>query len=399
MCPGDDFDGRRQDYINNRLLATGPQRADEIMANDKATIERLKLSGFKSIRRAEIELGRLNVLIGPNGAGKSNLVSFFEMLRSSLDAKLDGYVGRHGGPSAFLHLGPKQTSEIAAAITARTAVGTGTLHQRLLFRAPDTLAYSNNHAARPNGADRSDERVIDGLCSVIKDNGDGGNPGQLIYLSLKDRTGIYHFHDTTLTAPVRTAGYLEDGRVLHGDAGNLAAFLYRLRQTQPACYQRIRSTVRMATSFFDDFSLAPRSLDPRRILLNWKQLGSDYELGPHQLSDGTLRFMALTALLLQPADELPDLIVVDEPELGLHPSSLNVVASLLKMASHDAQVVVATQSARLLDEFEPEQVIVVDRDGTESTFRRLDAARTEAWLEEYSLGEVWEKNVFGGGPY
>ena len=223
------------------------------------------------------------------------------MLRASLDAKLDGYVGRHGGPSAFLHLGPKQTGEIAAAITARTTAGTGTLHQRLLFRAPDTLAYSDNHAARPNGADRSDELVIDGLCSVIKDNGDGGNPGQLIYVSLKDRTGIYHFHDTTLAAPVRTAGYLEDSRLLHGDAGNLAAFLYRLRQTQPGCHQRIRSTVRMAASFFDDFSLAPRSLDPRRILLNWKQLGSDYELGPHQLSDGTLRFMALTALLLQPA--------------------------------------------------------------------------------------------------
>ncbi|HQU45415.1 MAG TPA: AAA family ATPase [Pirellulales bacterium] len=369
------------------------------MASDKSMIERLKLSGFKSIRQADIELGKLNVLIGANGAGKSNLVSFFEMLRASLDAKLDGYVARHGGPSAFLHLGPKQTSEIATAITARTAAGTGTLHQRLLFRAPDALAFSDNHAARPNGADRSNELVIDDLCSVINDERSESHPGQLIYRSLKDRTGIYHFHDTTLAAPVRTAGYLEDSRVLHGDAGNLAAFLYRLQQTQAACYQRIRSTIRMATSFFDDFSLAPRPLDPRRILLNWKQLGSDYELGPHQLSDGTLRFMALTALLLQPADELPDLIVVDEPELGLHPSSLNVVASLLKMASHSTQVVVATQSARLLDEFDPEQVIVVDREGTESTFRRLDAASTETWLEEYSLGEVWEKNVFGGGPY
>lgn len=367
---------------------------DERQINDRtADSER-----FKSIRQAEIEFGRLNVLIGANGAGKSNLVSFFEMLRASLDAKLDDYVGRHGGPSAFPHLGPKQTGEIAAAITARTAAGAGTLFQRLLFRAPDVLMYSHDHAARPNGADRSDELVIDDLCSIVKDEEVKGHPGELIYRSLKDRVGVYHFHDTTLTAPVRTAGYLDDNRALHGDAGNLAAFLYRLEQTQPGCYQRIRSTVRMAAPFFDDFSLAPRPLDPRRILLNWKQLGSDYELGPHQLSDGTLRYMALTALLLQPADDLPDLIVVDEPELGLHPSSLNIVASLLKMASHDAQVVVATQAGRLLDEFEPDQVIVVDRTGVESQFRRLDALKTEAWLEEYSLGEVWEKNVFGGGP-
>ncbi|MGH7135018.1 MAG: AAA family ATPase, partial [Pirellulales bacterium] len=376
----------------------GVDSAEITMTNERSTIERLTLSGFKSIREAEIEFGRLNVLIGANGAGKSNLVSFFEMLRASLDAKLDGYVGRHGGPGAFLHLGPKQTGEIAAAITARTAAGAGTLRQRLLFRAPDALMYSHDHAARANGADRSDELAIDDLCSIVKDEQAEGHPGQLIYRSLKDRVGVYHFHDTTLTAPVRTAGYLDDNRALHGDAGNLAAFLYRLEQTQPGCYQRIRSTVRMAAPFFDDFSLAPRPLDPRRILLNWKQLGSDYELGPHQLSDGTLRYMALTALLLQPADDLPDLIVVDEPELGLHPSSLNVVASLLKMASHDAQVVLATQAGRLLDEFEPDQVIVVDREGVESKFRRLDALKTEAWLEEYSLGEVWEKNVFGGGP-
>ena len=117
------------------------------------------------------------------------------------------------------------------------------------------------------------------------------------------------------------------------------------------------------------------------------------------MSDGTLRAMCLVTLLLQPEQELPNLLIVDEPELGLHPSSLSLVATLLKAASHYSQVVIATQSTRLVDEFDPEHVIVVDRAGAESQFRRLDPEKTEEWLEEYSLGEIWEKNVFGGGPH
>jgi predicted ATPase len=364
-----------------------------------AILRRVILKGFKSIKAMDLELRPLNVLIGANGAGKTNLVSFFEMLKASLDARLDGYVGRHGGPNAFLHLGAKKTSEIDAAVTAHTDAGDGTLYQRVVFNAPDTLAYGENHARRPKGVDRSDEMVIDDLCCIIKHGNGEGHPGQSIYFALKDRVGIYHFHDTTLTAPVRMAGFIEDNRVLRGDAGNLAAFLYRLQQTQPVRYKQVRSTVRLAAPFFDDFSLAPRSLDPQQILLNWKQIDTDYEFGPHQLSDGTLRAMCLITLLMQPENELPDLIIVDEPELGLHPYALNMVAALFKKASHHTQVLISTQSSSFLDNFDPEDVVVATREGSESRFARPDPAKLEAWLDEYSLGEVWEKNVIGGGPH
>ena len=364
-----------------------------------AKLQRVILEGFKSIKSMDLELSALNLMIGANGAGKSNLVSFFEMLKASLDARLDGFVGRHGGPNAFLHLGAKTTSEISTAITVDTDVGEGTLYQRLVFNAPDSLNYGRNHAKRSKGASRSDEVVFDDLCSIIEHPGNAGRPSQLIYFALKDQIGIYHFHDTTLTASVRSAAYVEDNRFLRSDGNNLAAFLYRLQQVQPKAYGHIRSTVRLVAPFFDDFSLAPRALDPRRILLNWKQIDTDYEFGPHQLSDGTLRAICLITLLMQPENELPDLIIVDEPELGLHPYALNLIASLFQKASHHTQVLISTQSTSFLDNFDPEDVIVVDREDKESRFSRPGSAKLDAWLDDYTLGEVWQKNVIGGGPH
>ncbi|MCI0525190.1 MAG: AAA family ATPase, partial [Acidobacteria bacterium] len=148
-----------------------------------------------------------------------------------------------------------------------------------------------------------------------------------------------------------------------------------------------------------DFVLEPSGPNKTEIILNWREKGSDQVFGPHQFSDGTLRAICLVTLLLQPEDELPDLIVVDEPEIGLHPYALNVVAALFGQASHHSQVLIGTQSSSFLDNFAPEDVIVVNREGKESQFERLNPAELEAWLEEYSLGEVWEKNVIGGGPH
>ena len=184
------------------------------------------------------------------------------------------------------------------------------------------------------------------------------------------------------------------------DAGNLAALLLRLRETNSgSAYKRIVTTIRLIAPFFDDFDLEPAGPNKKEIILNWRDRGSDQVFGPHQLSDGTLRAMCLVTLLMQPEDELPDLIVVDEPELGLHPYALNVVASLFKKVSHHTQVVISTQSSSFLDNFGAEDVIVVNREGKESLFTRLDPEKLKEWLEEYSLGEVWEKNVIGGGPH
>jgi predicted ATPase len=180
----------------------------------------------------------------------------------------------------------------------------------------------------------------------------------------------------------------------------LAAFLLRLRDTNGGkAYKRIVTTLRLVAPFFDDFELEPAGPNKKDVILNWRDRDSDQVFGPHQLSDGTLRAACLITLLLQPEDELPDLIVVDEPELGLHPYALNVIASLFKKASHHTQVLIGTQSSSFLDNFDPEDVVVVNREGRESSFARLDPAILEAWLDEYTLGEVWEKNVIGGGPH
>ena len=133
--------------------------------------------------------------------------------------------------------------------------------------------------------------------------------------------------------------------------------------------------------------------------MNWRHRESDPIFGPHQFSDGTLRAICLISLLMLPAGELPLLIVIDEPELGLHPYALDILASLCRSASAHCQILISTQSSALVNKFTPEDIVVVERDGESSRFVRPDAEDLEAWLDDYSLGEIWEKNVIGGGPH
>ena len=183
------------------------------------------------------------------------------------------------------------------------------------------------------------------------------------------------------------------------DAGNLAAILFWLSSEDPPAYGRILATVRQVAPFFHDFDLAPNGPGEKDIILNWRHRGSDLIFGPHQLSDGTLRAICLISLLMQPADRLPLLIIIDEPELGLHPYALDVLASLCRSASKHVQILISTQSSAFVNHFSPEDIVVVERDGESSRFDRPDAKDLEAWLEDYSLGEIWEKNIIGGGPH
>jgi predicted ATPase len=185
---------------------------------------------------------------------------------------------------------------------------------------------------------------------------------------------------------------------LYSDGGNLAAIVYLYQQTNPFIYRRIVATVRHVMPAFEDFVLEPQRLNPKNILLNWRQKGNEYIFGPHQLSDGTLRAMALITLFLQPKEDLPSLIVVDEPELGLHPHAIDIITGLIRAASLETQVIVTTQSTAFLDYFDPEEVIVVDSRWGQSTFRHLNLEELKYWLKDYSVGELWEKNVLGGGP-
>ncbi len=370
-----------------------------------AILRRVILKGFKSIKDMDLELRPLNVLIGANGAGKSNLVSFFKMLNEMMAGRLQQFIAGAGRAQSVLFYGPKQTPQMEATLEFEDEHGVASYYQRMFHTAGDTLAFSDEwvELTSHKGQGRSIRLGTGHLETQI---GAGKYAVDATARALAEFVAgcrVYHFHDTSPTSRVRQYGYIGDKRQLLTDGGNLAAFLLRIRdENNGSVYERIVSTIRLIAPFFDDFDLRPSGqsdADRKDLCLNWGDKSSDQIFGPHQLSDGTLRAMCLIALLMQPDDELPSLIIVDEPELGLHPYALSVVASLFKKASHHTQVLVSTQSTTFLDHFDAEDVIVVNREGKESQFVRPDAGSLRSWLDEYSLGEVWEKNVIGGGPH
>jgi predicted ATPase len=368
------------------------------------TIKRLTIEGFKSIRKLEnFELRALNVLIGANGAGKSNFVAFFRLLREIIDQRLQQTIAMEGGADAQLYLGPKVTLRVRGAF----AFGANsyefelapTNDNRFIF-AKEVVSFTGQfHSWQALGSGHLEAKLKERKDDPGK-TGRHGVPWH-VYEAVS-RWVVYHFHDTSPEAGVRRQGAINDNEYLRPNAENLAAFLYRLQQTYPAHYVKIRDVVRLAAPFFDDFKLRPVPDKPELIQLEWLQKGSDYPFRPNQLSDGTLRIICLATALLQPSP--PATMLFDEPELGSHPYALTLLANLFRQAAQQfgtyvsTQVIVSTQSAQLLNEFSPEDVIVVERTQGESVFRRLDPSKLSGWLEDYTLGELWQKNVFGGGP-
>ena len=365
-------------------------------------LKRVVLSGFKSIKSMDLELKPLNVLIGANGAGKSNFVSFFKMLNEMIGGRLQQYIATSGRAHSVLHYGPKVSTRVETRLEFDVEDGLATYELALFYTAGDALMFNDEILGWKEASVADPPTPIGGghQETCLRARADGGNRIAKTVRHFLNNCRVYHFHDTSSTARVQQFCYIGDNRPLLPDGGNLAAFLYRLQnQDQGFAYHRIVSVVRTIAPYFDDFVLEPDSANPKDIILNWRERESDVLFGPHQLSDGTLRAIFLISLLLQPEEDLPRLIIVDEPELGLHPFALNVIASLVEMASNHCQVLVSTQSSPFLDNFDPEDVIVVDRKGKESIFTRPSPSMLDSWLDEYSLGEVWEKNVIGGGPH
>ncbi len=363
-------------------------------------LKHIEIRGFRSIKEMAIELRPLNVLIGANGAGKSNLIAFFKLVNELMGRRLQQYIGATGRATANLYFGPKITPQLEAKMAFEVENGTDIYQMRLfhasgdsLIFAEETLSYQTTGYPTPKvvslGAGHQETR--------IGDEAEAGEPAAKVVRHLLNHCRVYHFHDTSPTARVRQYCYVGDDRWLMPDAANLAAVLYALKSGEEIAYRRIVRTIQQVAPFFEDFDLEPTH--SRDIILNWRHRESDLIFGPHQFSDGTLRAICLISLLLQPKENLPYLIVVDEPELGLHPYALQVIASLFRATSHHTQVLVSTQSSAFLDAFEIEDIVIVERNGVATEVDRPDAEKLEAWLEDYSLGEIWEKNIIGGGPH
>ena len=363
-------------------------------------LKSIKISGFRSIKEMSLEIRPLNILIGANGVGKSNLIAFFKFVNELMAGRLQQHIGATGRATGNLHFGPNITPQLEAKMVFEVENATDTYYMRLFHAAGDslifaeeTLSYQITGFPTPKvvslGAGHRETRIGDAA--------EEGEPTAIVLRNLLNRCRVYHFHDTSPTSRVRQYCYLGDDRWLMPDAANLAAVLYALKSNKEKVYRRIVATIRQVAPFFEDFDLEPTN--SRDIILNWRHRKSDLIFGPHQLSDGTLRAICLISLLLQPEENLPYLIVVDEPELGLHPYALDVIASLFQAASDQTQVLVSTQSSAFLNAFELEDIVVVKRNDEATEFIRPDAEKLDAWLEDYSLGEIWEKNVIGGGPH
>ena len=361
------------------------------------TLKKLTIKNFKSIREQTIEPGLLNIFIGGNGVGKSNLIEVFRFLREIANQNLGGYTAQKGGADKLLYFGRKKSPEMEIALEFGEGDKSNAYDIKIQGADDDSLViwsekvFYHEKKTYKNTWDKT-------LSAYAKES----KLSQTNHICARQVMGdldsyrVYHFHDTSDTAAVKATCDIQDNRFLRPQAENLAAFLYWLQEKKPDHFQNIVETVRQVAPFFGAFVLAPSKLNESKIMLEWREKGSDAYFNASSFSDGTLRFICLATLLLQP--QYPAVILLDEPELGLHPAAITLLAELISSAATRTQVIVSTQSVTLVNQFEPEHVWSVDREDGQSVFRQLSRTDMSAWLDDYSLGELWEKNVIGARP-
>lgn len=372
-------------------------------------LNKLTIKGYKSIQSLEdFELTNLNVLIGGNGAGKSNFIDFFRMLRAMMGknipglsfASLEGFINYGGKINNFLYKGSKITNQIETALYFDNI---GYRFQLVPTKNENCLIHNEswfNNEWKILGSGHTEPKILNERSNVGKRNDSHSHNliSQSICLNeiykLISSIRIYHFNDTSDFAGMRRSSSDIDNEYLRFDGENIAPMLLQLQINNNELYQNIISTIQLVLPFFDTFVFEPDKHESVKLI--WKQKGSDMKLQPFHLSDGTIRFICLTTALMQP--DPPSTIIIDEPELGLHPLAIDIIGGLINEASFQTQIIISTQSPSLLNHFEPDQVIVVDRDDGASTFKRLHEKDLSSWLEKYTLSELWNKNVISGGP-
>lgn len=350
-------------------------------------IDFIEIKGFKSIKSAKLELRPINILIGANGSGKSNFISFFEFLNRVYDQKLNAYVSMNGGSEKILHKGSKITNQISVDIEFNNTQN-GYFFE--IQRGADNFVFTKEHLVykRDKGWDIS----MNGIEANIKKTDNFRAKYVINYLNSYKK---YHFHDTSMNSPFANTSHVKnDIYYLYEKGENLAAFLYQIKKTNGIVYNRIIKMVQSIAPYFSDFFLQPNNED--YIRLQWQDKYSSTIYGVNDLSDGTIRFIALTTLFLQP--DLPSSIIIDEPELGLHPFAIAKLAGMISSsAAKGSQIIVATQSTDLISHFQPEDIITVDQRDGESHFNRLDNQALSGWLSEYTIDDLWKRNIITGG--
>lgn len=348
-------------------------------------LDNIKIKGYKSIKDLDLDLKPINILIGSNGVGKTNFISFFKLVNNIYEQRLQNYTMQNRAES-LLYYGIKETKEITGYLKFANNAYSFTLQPRVngsMFLVEECSWYEDRPCKQYN-IDESD----------IKRSNMYRNKWLRNYLQSYK---IYHFHDTSKGAPLRSNAEVNDNRILKEDGGNLPAYLYLMQQKYPKTLKRIELIIQSVMPYFERFDLAPQELDDK-IELVWNDKSApDKYFAARDLSDGSIRFIALATLLLQP--QLPKIIIIDEPELGLHPAAITKLAGMIKSAAaRDCQIIISTQSVNLINNFEAENIITVDRKDGQSVFNRLDVENLKNWLQDYSLGELWTKSIINGQP-
>lgn len=361
-------------------------------------IDKLKINGFKSIKSLEIEFSAINILIGANGVGKSNFIGFFNFVRKLVDKELELNIAQLGGANKILHFGRKITKELNFSMLFTPNGYQVTLlpddKDGLIFKSEsgyffaDMIGYMGGTKTYPLDNTGGKE-------SKLPNRAHTASPLGHIVGYIKDWK-VYHFHDTSKASPMKQSCNINDYSSLAVDGGNLPAFLYYIQNHHESSYKKIVKTLQRVAPFFHDFILEPDIANIDIIRLKWKHKGSELYFDANDLSDGTIRFICLTTLFLQP--NLPTIILLDEPELGLHPYALQILASLFRVVSKKTQIIASTQSSTFADFFDIDDIIIADTKENATVFKRLNSDEYTMWFEEYSVGEMWQKNLIGGVP-
>ena len=372
-------------------------------------IDAIRIRGFRSL--ADVELTGLpdaTVLIGANGSGKSNFIRFFEMVSSMLRARrLGEFVARHGGASDQLFGGSSRTSSLEAELFLRTDAGKDDYRFVLAHAHPDRLVFSEEafRSSRqiyplpieakwqPLGVGHEEARIVEAAQTGQADSINRKTASVVVHL-LRN-CAAFQFHDTSDSSNFKKAWDVADSNSLRSHGGNLSAVLYRLEREDIGRFEQICQYISRILPVFDRFQIEERY---GKVMLRWKLSDSDETFGAHLTSDGSLRFFALVTLLNLPSEMLPDVILLDEPELGLHPAAIVLVANMIKSVATERQVIVATQSPLLVDAFGLDEIVVLELCDKRTEFRRLNVDDYKNWLDDFTTGELWQKNLIGGRP-
>ena len=364
-------------------------------------IDSLHVRGFRSL--ADVKLDNIPnpmVLLGANGAGKSSVLRLFEMLREMFHHRFAHFILRRGGADDHLFGGRRQTRQIDTAVSFHTGLGVNELSFTLVPANTDMLKFASEefHFTPSDGRGGLNygpyKGGVESYFYDVSHSPESDWRARAAADFLRD-CSHYQFHDTSSDSPIHTRWDVEDNHRLLAHGGNLASVLLRLREMDFPRYRLIRTHIKRVMPEFDDFVL---EMDYGKTILKWRPQNTDKTMSPNLTSDGTLRCFCLVTLLNLPDEMLPGVILLDEPELGLHPFAVSLVSHMVRSLARKRQIIVATQSPHFVDAFSLDEIVVLHMRNGRTEANRLNQGDFSHWLEEYSTGELWWKNVFGGYP-